>query len=53
MRQEIVIYDIGPKNGSAVDSPFYNMELGRTMDYDNLRHVYVIVFRKYLRLVVY
>ncbi|MBO7488748.1 MAG: VCBS repeat-containing protein [Bacteroidales bacterium] len=53
MEQKVVIYDIGPYNGSTVASPFYNMEIGRTMDYKNVQYIRIILYRKYLRIVVY
>ena len=53
MEQELVIYDIGPYNGSTITSPFYNMEVGRTMCYSNIQHVYIIILREHLRIVAY
>lgn len=53
MEQELVIYDIGPYNGSIITSPFYNMEVGRTMCYSNIQHVYIIILREHLRIVAY
>ena len=41
MQTDTYIYDVGPR-GSSVQSPFYNMELGRTMSYPNVYNVYHI-----------
>ena len=53
MEQELVIYDIGPYNGSTITSPFYNMEVCRTMCYSNIQHVYIIILKEHLRIVAY
>ena len=53
MQQELYIYDIGPYSGDVVTSPFYNMEVGRTMIYNNLQYIHIVMYHRYLRIVIY
>ena len=42
METKTWIYDAGPK-GTSVSSPYYNMEVGRTMDYGIILHLRMII----------
>jgi len=52
MQQNVTFYDIGPATKGVVNTPYYNMELGRTMMYSNVvRTTQVIIqIRKYIKL---
>ena len=53
MENNYYFYDIGTPNGAPISSPFYNMEVGRTMVYPNVVPVKSIQFLKYCRINIY
>ena len=51
MQSDYYIYDIGSK-GSAIKSPYYNMEVGRTMIYPKIYNVYHIQQIRTIRVLI-
>jgi len=52
MENEVIIYDIGTPNSTSISSPFYNMEVGRTMDYSNIVNVKYIHYKHTIRVLI-
>ncbi len=53
MERNYYLYDIGTPNGAPISSPFYNMEVNRTMTYPNVVPVKSIQFLKYFRITTF
>jgi|GEM_PF-1183607 len=51
MQNDYYIYDVGPK-GSTVTSPYYNMEVGRTMIYPRVYNVYHVQQIQTIRILI-
>ena len=51
MQRDYYIYDVGPK-GSSVQSPYYNIEVGRTMVYPKIYNVTHIQQIKIIRILI-
>ncbi len=49
---EVYIYDIGTPNGASISTPFYNMEVGRTMVYPNVVNVRYIHYQQTIRILI-
>lgn len=52
MDASVTIYDIGTPNGGPVTSPFYNMEVGRTLNYTNVVNVKYIYYKTIIRILI-
>lgn len=50
MERNYYLYDIGIPNGAPISSPFYNMEVSRTMVYPNVVPVKSIQIMRYFRI---
>jgi len=52
MNNEVYIYDIGTPKGGPVTSPYYNMEVARTMIYPNVVPVRYIHYQHTIRILI-
>ena len=52
MKNDIYIYDIGTPNGGPITSPYYNMEVGRTMGYPNVIPVQYYHYQRIIRVLI-
>jgi len=52
INNEVYIYDIGTPKGGSVTSPYYNMEVGRTMIYPNVVPVQYIHYQQTIRILI-
>ena len=53
MENNAFIYDIGTPNNAPISSPFYNMEVGRTMAYPNVVPVKHMQFQNNIRMMIF
>lgn len=53
MERNYYLYDIGTPNGAPISSPFYNMEVSRTMVYPNVVPVKSIQILRYFRITTF
>lgn len=52
IENEIYMYDIGTPGGALVTSPYYNLEIGRTMVYPNVINVRYIHYKQTIRILI-
>lgn len=52
IKNEIYKYDIGTPGGALVTSPYYNLEMGRTMVYPNVINVRYIHYKQTIRILI-
>lgn len=52
IKNEVYMYDIGTPGGNPITSPFYNLEIGRTMVYPNVINVRYIHYQQTIRILI-